>query len=320
MFLSDIKGHGLILKQLLGAASRERLASSYLFAGEEGIGKRESAIALVRAINCMNPTEHDGRMDACGKCSYCVKQASGSHPDYMFVEPDGADIKVAQIRLVEEMLAFRAFEARYKVVIVNDAHRMNISAANAFLKTLEEPAEYTVLILISSMPDMLPITIRSRCVKVNFKPLNPSDCEAILKDVAGGAATLARLSMGRPGLARADDLLGGRDGFLDTLDKMLSGETKPTWKDRSDIEGWLDMALMLLRDMAHHKVTGTTGGMINEDIADEVGQMGRGLELEKLLEYYDKLRALRSTLLFNLNKGITWNYAGELMGELKIHG
>ena len=317
MKLSEIQGHSTAIRMLEGAKERGRLASSYLFAGEEGIGKRATALAFAAAINCKNPLDVQGGQDACGECGSCVKFAGGTHPDLLIVEPDGAQIKVEQIRQVGEALAYRSFEGGVKVVIVDNAEAMNPAASNAFLKTLEEPTPDTLIILVSSMPDRLLPTIRSRCSRINFRPLSDEDSAKVLEglDISGVAV---RLSMGRPGLAASEDLVAERDRFFDTLDLMLGGEEKPPWKDRPESERFLDSLMLLLRDMAASK--GGSPDLMNEDMAPEITEMGTHSPLKRILESYERIRKLRGQLFFNLNRGITWNYTASLLEGLRLHG
>ncbi len=325
-----------------GARRRGRLASAYLFAGEDGIGKKTSALAFAASLNCKEPHEQGGFLEACGTCSSCVKMAHDSHPDVLVVEPLTNDILICQVRpgkdrdkcdqegyakpRIEEMLAYKSFEGGIKVVIVDQAEKMNNAAANAFLKTLEEPPEGSIIILVSSQPDRLLPTIRSRCSRVNFRLLSDESCRAALDtapiDPTEGSAEVSeaavRLAMGRPGLAASEDLVAERDRFFDTLDMMLGGDSKPPWKDRAETERFLDSTMLLLRDMAVAKTA--PGTLLNADMADEVAEMGARASLEGILECYKRIRTLRGTLFFNLNRGITWNYAASLIGELKIHG
>jgi len=295
------------------------VASSYLFAGEEGVGKRFTAINLAKALNCQNPVEGD----ACEECPACVKMNAGTYPDFRVVETDGGQIKVEQIREVEELLSLKSFEGGTKTVIVDDAELMNTYAANAFLKTLEEPAPQSLIILVSSNPDWLPMTIRSRCSRVNFTPLSPEACEAVITKELGGEKpekvdALVRLSMGRPGLVLGEDPVRERDEFMETLRKMLSREGRPTWKERGDMQRWIEMAIMLLRDMAALRAGAGEETLLNEDIARELDRMGKGASVESIIECYGKLLKLSSELRFNPNKAVTWNYAGSALEEAGI--
>jgi len=319
MSLRDVIGQDRALRMIRGAMKSGRLAASYLFAGEDGIGKKFAALNLARALNCLDPVDAGGARDACGRCASCRKIDSGSHPDFVLLAPENSLIKVEQVRRLEEALSYKSFEGGLKVAVVDEAETMNASAANAFLKTLEEPPPGSLIILVSSRPDKLPATIRSRCSRINFRPLSPADCGKVLGKAGRESEALHRLSMGRPGLAAREDLLAERESFLDVLRRMLSGEGKPVWAERRDMERWIDMALIFLRDMAAAKVAGTSAALINGDMAERLRAMGARASLEGIIECNEKLGRLRDALLFNLNKGITWNYASSLMGELNIH-
>jgi DNA polymerase-3 subunit delta' len=312
----DVIGQENAVRLLTGAIKRGRIASSYLFAGEQGIGKKFTAVNFAKALNCLNPVD----FDACDECPSCKKIDAGTHPDFLVIESEGEEIKVDAIRKLEEVLSLKAYEAGTKVVIVDDAERMNIHAANAFLKTLEEPPSGSLIILVSSSPDRLPETIRSRCLRINFTPLSPEACATVIekssrkhKDIQ----LLVRLSMGRAGLALKEDLIKERDSVIEALSSMPGG--KQPWGDRKDMEKWFDTALLLLRDMAVLKITGSADELINKDIAEKIKDMSSNTALKVIINCYEKFLYLRNSLGFNLNKAITWNYTGSIMEELKSH-
>jgi DNA polymerase-3 subunit delta' len=312
MSLRDVVGQEGALRMLLGARRMGRLASSYLFAGEQGIGKRFAALNFAKALNCLDPVD----LDACDGCPSCVKIDSGTHPDFLLVEPDGDQIKVEQVRRLGEALSLTAYEAKVKVAVMDDAEAMNPSAANAFLKTLEEPPAASLIILVSSSPDRLPDTVRSRCSRINFRPLSPGDCEKVMKkSVKKDLSVLVRLSMGRPGLALKENLIKERDRCMADLGGGAEG--RHAWKDRRDIERWLEMQMLIIRDMAVAKITGGREGLINLDRAEELGRLGESAALTGIIEGYVKLMELKGRLGFNLNKAITWNYAQGVLEELK---
>lgn len=309
MSLRDVVGQDSALRMLLGARARGRVPAAYLFAGEQGIGKRFTALNFAKALNCQNPVDR-GFPDACEECPSCLKVNAGTHPDVTVIElePGSDQIKVEQIRKLEEALAFKPYEAGTKVAVVDDAEAMNINAANAFLKTLEEPSPESLIILVSSSPDRLPETVRSRCSRVNFAPLGPADCEKVMRRFRQGKdiPVLVRLSMGRPGLAAREDLLGERDRCMEALSG--AGGKNP-WKDRKDMQWWLELMMLLLRDLAVLKVTGQAGGLINLDIAEKLKRLSERTALDGIIECYGKLMVVKQRLGFNLNKAVTWNYA-----------
>ena len=215
------------------------------------------------------------------------RSTAGTHPDFLLISPESDQIRIEEIRAIDDVLSLKAFEGKYKIVIVDDADTMNQYAANAFLKTLEEPPGNSLIILISSNPDRLPDTIRSRCSRINFAPLSLEACEEVIKKVIGepsavsgserrgksanmkGQANqrrhcqrmtlnfrlLIRLSMGRPGDAISGDLIEERAWFIKLLKAMLNAE-KDGWASKEDMKKWFDLLLILLRDMAVLKITG----------------------------------------------------------------
>lgn len=302
------------------------------------MGKRLCALAFIKTLNCTGHAQADDQQasllgmsepaesevdptEACGQCPSCRKLESGSHPDFKIVEPEAGIIKVEQIREVEEVLSLKPFEGRLSTVIIDRAECMNQSAANAFLKTLEEPSPYSLIVLISSRPDWLPITIRSRCLRVNFSPLGEADTDAVLKRATRGAHHCGALSMGRPGICIDRDLAKERKKFLASLAGAESDEGgKAPWKDREDIEQWLDMALVFLRDLYVVKVTKREGSLINKDMASELAAMSRGASVQAIMQCYAGLMEMRGRLQFNLNKGIAWNRAMTLFEGLNVNG
>lgn len=332
MALKDIIGQEKAINILLGTLSRNRIPSSYLFAGESGIGKKFTAVNFAKVLNCLNtpsltlPPQWVGVSgeDCCDECPSCKKIDSQTHPDFMMVTPEKSEIRVEEIRTIEEALSFAPYEGKRKVVIVDEAEAMNASAANAFLKTLEEPPPQSIIILISSSPDRLPETIRSRCSRVNFSPLSPEKCEEVIKNQGSGVrgqglekdsqlSTASRLSMGRPGLAISNDLIEERDWFIRLFKGMVHGENKETWGDKEEIEKWFNYAITLLRDTAVFKITGQENMLINIDLKDSIAGMSKTIELKDIIESYMKLTLLKGYLRFNLNKSITWNYTGFIL-------
>ena len=161
MPLRDITGHRHLLELLGAAASRGTLPPSLIFAGPAGVGKRTTAAAVAQTLNCLQPAGND----ACGVCRSCSRIARGVHPDILIIEPgDTGSIKVDQIRDAIDQSAYRPFEARRRVVIIDRADAMMAEAQNAMLKTLEEPPASSIFIRPASIvrlrPKVLPLTSR----------------------------------------------------------------------------------------------------------------------------------------------------------------
>lgn len=200
--------------RLQARRTRGAMPHALLLCGPEGLGKREFLLRFVRGLLCQHP--RDG--DACGECRSCLLLAAGTHPDLVTisygVRKDGvqrSEVVVDQIRDLSARLAMASQFGGWQVAIIDPADAMNTPAANALLKTLEEPAANTMLLLVADAPWRMPQTIRSRCQRIEFQ-LPPHD-EALAWLQAEGVkdpASALEASGGNPGLAR----LWSKEGAL----------------------------------------------------------------------------------------------------------
>jgi len=213
-------GHEKAKTLLREAAAKNKMGHAYLFRGPDGVGKKRAALTLAAYINCKNPLEND----SCGRCASCRKHFSGNHPDLLIIEPDGAAIKIGQVRELKRQLSFPPLEARVRVVILEDIQTMRREAANSLLKTLEEPAPNNLLILTADQAgDILP-TILSRCQLIPFGPLAPEDMARVLmqedeieESLALTLASVAEGSLGRAKILLQENLLSLRQEVVEGL-------------------------------------------------------------------------------------------------------
>src|SRR4051812_32521878 len=166
MLLGEIVGQERALGLLQRAIETRRVPHAYLFDGPAGIGKRRAAIGLGLALNC--PTA-PGR--GCGRCDVCHRILAGHHPDVRVIVPATAQILIDQAQEIVRLASERPHEAPARVIALDDADRLNANAANCLLKTLEEPFAGNHLVLVTSAPDRLLSTIRSRTQRVRFVPV-----------------------------------------------------------------------------------------------------------------------------------------------------
>ncbi|HTX54720.1 MAG TPA: DNA polymerase III subunit delta' [Candidatus Baltobacteraceae bacterium] len=194
MPLSAIFGQDRAMALLRSAWTGGRLAQAYVFSGPAGVGKRTAALALAQAVNCLSPVSGPAA-DACGACPACRRIAAGRHPDVMLVGPaeDKTVITIDQVRALSGQAGLRAYEGRTKVWILDPADQMQEAAANALLKTLEEPTGSALFLLICTAVSALLPTIRSRCQEVRFDSLPDAALVAIL-EAQGRSADNARRS------------------------------------------------------------------------------------------------------------------------------
>ena len=174
MRLSDIAGQEHAVGLLTHALSAGRLAHACLFDGPEGVGKRSAAIGLALAIACdVAPNQ------GCGTCDSCRRMLEGQHPDLALYTPGATTYVVDQAREIVALASSRPHEARGRVIILDQADVLNPASANSLLKTLEEPFPGNYLVLVTSAPDRLLPTIRSRVQRVRFVGLRPETLLAL---------------------------------------------------------------------------------------------------------------------------------------------
>lgn len=226
-------GHAWAVDLLKGQLSNTKEGKSsirhaYLFTGAEGVGRRTLAMRFAQALNCPTPLAAGV---PCLQCRTCQKIEAMQHPDLAVVQAEqaGATLKVDQIRELQHSLALAPYEARYRVALLLRFEEAHVSAANALLKSLEEPPHQVVLLLTASSAESLLPTIVSRCQVIRLRPLSWQTVQEGLqkrwKIPEQDAQTLARISDGRPGFAlrmhKNPDSLQKRTRWLDDLLEML---------------------------------------------------------------------------------------------------
>jgi DNA polymerase-3 subunit delta' len=243
----DVVGHRRVIELLARSIQRDVLPPSLLFAGP-GAVTRDVAIAVAQALNCVGADQRvrpgaDTQVgpyetDSCGRCSICTRIARGIHPDVLMVEPgDSGSIKIEQVRDVVDRSSYRPFEGRRRVVIVTGADALVHQAQNALLKTLEEPPPSSVFILLTSHPDMLLPTVRSRLIRLAFAETGPVDADPEACEVAERALSRAAAG-GDPGRR------------LEAAQELLAHTGKGSAQDREQVASHLRAVSVLLRDVA----------------------------------------------------------------------
>lgn len=170
-----IPGQDRAKRLLQNSLRTDKLSHAYIFAGPRGSGRRDMARAFAAALFCSRRGD-----EACGQCLECRKLAHGNHPDLFWIEPDGASIKIDQIRELQQQFAYRSSASGTKIYVLNEAERLTTQAANSLLKFLEEPQTPAIGILLTDNGQALLPTIQSRAQWVPFFPLPPEQMKQTL--------------------------------------------------------------------------------------------------------------------------------------------
>ncbi|QWV94448.1 DNA polymerase III subunit delta' [Geomonas oryzisoli] len=305
MPFSEVIGQDRAISVLKRSIALERVAHAYLFSGIDGCGKKKTALAMVQAVFC-------GKEEACGVCSSCRKIASGQHPDLHILEPDGAFIKIDQVRELQKELSYRPFEAPKKACIIDGAEKLNLASGNALLKTLEEPPGNALMILITAERSAVLQTILSRCQTLDFQPLPAELIEGRLvrdqfpAEAARVAASLSGGSLSRALEVAGDGVLEGRVSFLERVLALnlkdintLFSTAEELAADKEGLPGFLELLLSFLRDVLIYR--STPDALANSDLAHLVAREAGRCTEEASIELIEQLVSMRRLLVRNVN-------------------
>lgn len=306
-------------QQLWQAKRNERLPHALLLSGMAGIGKKRFAESFIRAQACQHVADaissHESISQQC-RCHHCCLITGRVHPNVLWVTPDkpGGVIKVDQIREVNTFVNQSSLQGEWRFVLIYPADHMNINAANALLKTLEEPAAGAILMLVSDQAARLPATILSRCQRMHFpkpptdlalswlsKQLPAGDWDAnLLLNLANGAPIAALQLTASEGLAERKNVLQALQGLIETRANPLAAAAS---LQAIDLLYVLDLTLTWVMDLLRLKLQGDEQ-VVNVDIVAQLKQLQAQLTISPLIKFMDYLQRLRGHISsgINLNK------------------
>lgn len=316
MAFSHILGQEKAIAVLRNALWNDRIPQAYLFSGYEGVGKKFSASMLAKALNCREKED-----DACDTCVSCHKIDSGNHPDVRIIEPEGQFIKIDQIREMQRDVGYKPFEGKRKVYIVDHAETMRPEAANALLKTLEEPSADCLIILVTANVYALLPTVVSRCQFIRFVALGLEKLvEFLVQKVQlspDRARLIASLSEGCPGRALAmdaDDALQKRDAMerlLQTISgglqdvQVLFDQVETLMAEKTAIHEYLDIILAWYRDMYLLHEQGDSRLVANTDAIERLQQTAESLSERQIRRLFEIVYQTKQDILRNANLQLT---------------
>lgn len=301
MSFSGILGQGRAVSLLKRAIETDRLPHALLFTGLKGVGRCLTAITVAKALNCLERVEGD----CCDRCPPCNKITKSIHPDVHLITPEGATVRIDQIRTLSREATLKPYEGRGKVFVLDQAETMTEQAQHALLKTLEEPPQATFLILIAPEASALLPPIASRCSQIRFAPLPEGTIATRLREQGceeGEATLLASLAGGSLGRAQelrksplADvwDLVGQAFALPPGRSVSILELTERILRQKETVPLFLEALLAWCRDLMVSKVTGHQELLVYRNRAAALRGQSEGLALRQLLAMY---RTVKQTL------------------------
>jgi DNA polymerase III subunit delta' len=309
MGFSAIIGHEKQKKILLSFLERGKLPQAFLFSGQAGIGKKRLAYELARYILC----EHG---NGCGQCRSCVNVGRGVHPDVLAVVEE-TSVGIEKSRMISREVCEHPYEGKKRIIIIDGAETMTTEAANALLKTLEEPPPFNLFILITASERGVPLTIRSRCVRLPFSPLEKEDLREYFLRVPGveeeRAALLAQIAYGSIGCGlfwaeeenfllrrRLAELVTGKNRSF--LHATLLSEKVTQREDHLFL--YLSFLLSLFRDLYVEGQMKDGALVVNRDLRDLLRR--EMVDLKWIEESIRKIQETMRVLRYNVNRWLTF--------------
>jgi DNA polymerase-3 subunit delta' len=296
--------------------AQKRVGHSYIFSGPNAIGKKKLALEFAQALNCENSARLN---DSCGNCPSCRKMISGNHPDVYLLETREQFIRIDAIRSIQQMMTFKPLEGRRRLVIIDDADKMNEQAANALLKTLEEPSDANIIILVTARPYWLPQTILSRCQHVRLSPLTAETVARFLTEKkqmdpsrSGVLALLSAGSIGRALESDNEDVMAFRSELGRLLSAAGSGDPMTLLslasflgQDKKAVMQGLKILSTYFRDALVYKETAGAEMIVNADHLSVVSSLAGRLRGEQILENLSIVEKSGELIEMNVNKSLT---------------
>ena len=314
---SEIVGHEQIKEHMQAAIRDKKPFHAYLFQGEEGVGKEALARTFAAGLQCQSESADK----PCKECVSCRQMESGNQPDVIWVTREKASLGVDEIR--EQLcntMDIKPFSSPYKIYLVPEAEKMTEAAQNALLKTIEEPPEYGIVILMTSNISALLPTIQSRCLTMEFRPLSTAVAESYVKEhcqvpdyQARASAAFAQGNLGKAmRYAKSEDFIERKDHIISLLrhvEQMDLSEMLAVIKDlgtrKDEVRDYIDLMVLWYRDVLLFKATKDINQLLFQDEASYISREASHRSYEKIEEILQAFEKAKVRLRANVNFDIT---------------
>ena len=314
---SEIVGHEQIKEHMQAAIRDKKPFHAYLFQGEEGVGKEALARTFAAGLQCQSESADK----PCKECVSCRQMESGNQPDVIWVTREKASLGVDEIR--EQLcntMDIKPFSSPYKIYLVPEAEKMTEAAQNALLKTIEEPPEYGIVILMTSNISALLPTIQSRCLTMEFRPLSTAVVESYVKEhcqvpdyQARASAAFAQGNLGKAmRYAKSEDFIERKDHIISLLrhvEQMDLSEMLAVIKDlgtrKDEVRDYIDLMVLWYRDVLLFKATKDINQLLFQDEASYISREASHRSYEKIEEILQAFEKAKVRLRANVNFDIT---------------
>ena len=313
----DVVGHSEIIQYIQNAVTEDKVSHAYILNGEKGSGKKMLAGLFAQTLQC-----EKGGAEPCYECHSCKQAVSGNHPDIIWVtheKPNSISVDDIREQLIND-ITIKPYSSAYKIYIIPDANKMTEQAQNALLKTIEEPPEYAVILLITENSKNLLDTIQSRCITLNTRPLTKAEIKEYLiknlqmdEDQADIAAAFCQGNVGKAIHFSSDqnfqEMKAETLSLLKQIDKMdvpeIMQQIKSFSQRKSSMDDYLDLMLLWYRDVLMFKITKDTNILLYREEYKAISEQACIHNYQKIENIIKAIDNAKVRLAANVNFDIT---------------
>lgn len=308
----QIVGHENVIQHLQNAIASGKVSHAYILHGEEGSGKKTIATALAKTLQC-----EEGKSTSCNHCVSCMQVDTSNHPDIIWVTHEKASIGVDDIRnQLNGDIQIKPYSSRYKIYIINSADKLTEAAQNALLKTMEEPPEYAIIILLVNNINRLLSTILSRAVLLNLRPIDKQIIKEFLMVKQHVPDYMARIAADFSGgnvgkaikYASSEEFEKMKDDILHLLkyigemqiSEIIAG-LKTITANKTVIDDYLDLILLWYRDILMLKATNDPNLLLYKEEYQFIKQQANILSYDQIENIINSVEKAKLRLRANVN-------------------
>lgn len=313
----EIVGQEHIVTHIKNAVKLNKISHAYMICGEKGMGKKLVADRFSMLLQCEGDNEKP-----CMQCRACKQAMGKNNPDIKWVyheKPNTISVEEAREQLIND-IAIKPYSSKYKIYIIDEAEKMSVAAQNAILKTIEEPPEYGIIMILTQSKEMMLETIQSRCVLLEMRPVQKNDFKTYfqskMKVPDYEIDSLLEFSAGNIGKARdmveSDQYSAMRDHVVEILKNIkkmdaatFSSKMKEAANYKNDMNGYMDLITMWFRDILMYKATKSDKKLIFKEQANIIKNHSEGYDYNGLNEILEEIKKVQVRLNSNVNFELT---------------
>lgn len=328
----DIIGQEHIVKHMKNAIKLNKISHAYMICGEKGMGKKLLADRFSMLLQCEKSED-----EPCMECRACKQALGKNNPDIKWIyheKPNTISVEEVRDQLIND-IAIKPYSSKYKIYIIDEAEKMSVAAQNAILKTVEEPPEYGIILILTESKEMMLETIQSRCVLLDVRPVLKNEfknyfqykmkvpdyeIDSLVEFSAGNIGKAIKMVENDDYSAMREHVIGILKGLKNHDAASLNGKLKAAADYKNDMNGYIDLVTMWFRDILVYKSTVNEKKLIFKEQAAVIKKQSKSYTYEAINDIFDSIKQVQVRLASNVNMEMTLEVMYLKMRDLLTEG